>query len=110
MSETNPSTILTDANGRAIEFKPLKPSEQFKLVKVLGNSSKNEVYTSMAMSAAAVRSFDNQPVPWPASELDLERVFDKLGDAGLEAIQKHVESLKKPDETAEDAVTESAKN
>ena len=110
MSETNPSTILTDSTGRAIEFQSLKPSEQFRLVKVLGNASKNEVYMAMAMSAASVRGFDSLPVPWSTSEQELERIFDRLGDAGLEAIQKHVESLKKPDETADDAVIDSAKN
>lgn len=108
MPETSAETVLTDADGRKITVRLLKPSEQFKLTKIVGKQGGNSAYIGMAMIAASVREIGETPVPMPTQEVHIEQIFDKLGDAGWAVVQNH---FAPPDEEApaNDAM-ESAKN
>lgn len=76
--------------ARVIQLHPLTAGERMKLFRIMpGDAAEKPLYLSMALTAAAVRQIDESPYPFPRDENDLERVLDKLGDSGVDAVQTH---------------------
>lgn len=83
--------IVTAANGRMIKLKKPGVLAQFRLIKILGDSAKNQVYTSMMLPLIYVVELDGEPVFQPQSERELEALITRLDDAGVEAVMAGVQ-------------------
>jgi hypothetical protein len=57
-----------------------------------------------------MRALDGVPVPMPVIEQHIEATLDKLGDASLAALQKHLESSNDAAANPGEAMMDSAKN
>lgn len=75
-----------DARGRV--FKLRKPGllQQFRLVEVIGESAKNEVYLNMCRPLIFIASIDGDPITQPLNKLELEGLITRVGDEGLDAV------------------------
>lgn len=78
---------VTDAHGRRLTLRRLDALARLKLFKALGSTlSQNEPYLGMALLAVSVSKIDDVPYPFPATEMLIENMVQRLGDAGLSAV------------------------
>lgn len=84
------ATVVAE-NGLTIKLKKPGILAQFRLVKILGDSAKNQVYMSMVLPLIYVVDIDGEPVFQPKSEREVEALIVRLDDAGVEAVMKGVQ-------------------
>jgi hypothetical protein len=85
------SEVVVDKTGRTISLRRVGVLEQLRLYKALGPElSRNDVYMSLAITAASAAMIDGIPVPFPASEAGLEAALERLGDVGVAAIDENL--------------------
>jgi hypothetical protein len=79
--------VLVDKAGRTIMLRRIGVLEQLRLYKALGPElARNDVYMALAMTAASAAMIDGIPVPFPINESGIEAAVERLGDAGIAAI------------------------
>lgn len=83
--------VITDANGRAIKLKKPGVLAQFRLVEILGESAKNQVYLGMVLPLVFVAEIDGDVVHQPQSKRELEALIQRLDEDGIAAISVAVE-------------------
>ena len=100
---------VTDALGRTLKIRRLKPSERSRLSLALGAAAVDQVFFGNAFLSAAVTEIDGERIIRPSSKLEAEALMDRLDDEGLEAVgSAYVEHFAVKPMTAEE--TETAKN
>lgn len=88
INKANEEFSIEDARGRKIVLKKPKALAQLRLVKALGDLSKNTVYMTMASSLLWVLKIDDAYAPQLIDEKAVEGLWDRLDDEGLEAVGK----------------------
>ncbi len=87
VAEARAPLTIVDAQGRRIEFRRPGALDRLRLFKALGPAlSGNDRYVGYAMLAYCVSAIDGVPIPVPVSEMQVEGLVNRLGDAGLEAV------------------------
>lgn len=84
--------IVTDSAGRAIKLKKPGVLAQFRLVEVLGESAKNQVYMGMVLPLIYVTAIDELPVFQPTSKLEVEALIQQLDEHGVDAVMQGVQA------------------
>ena len=80
--------VVTDKNVRTIQLRRIGVLEQLRLYKAMGPGlSINDMYMSVAMTAAAAAAIDDVPLPFPTNEAGLEAIVERLGSDGIQAIE-----------------------
>lgn len=88
------SVIKTDANGRQIEVRKLKPIEQLWMLEMVGGvNASNAPYLGYATLAYSVSKIDGQDVPRIRSKTALEGMVQRLDEAGLAAVGEAFKEL-----------------
>lgn len=88
-----------DAEGRVLSVRPPHALDQLRLFKAVGPLlAQNQPYLGMALVACAVTAIDGVPVPCPSSELQIESLVMRLGDAGLKAAGAVLDPAPGPDD------------
>jgi hypothetical protein len=77
---------ITDARGRSIKLKKPGVLAQFRLVEILGDTSKNETYMNMVLPMIYVAAIDDEPVYQPASKREVEALIQRLDEDGVSAV------------------------
>lgn len=85
---------VTSSAGMTIGLKHPGVLAQFRLVKMLGaQTARNDVYVGMVLPCLYVHQIDGSEISPLASELEIEALIQRLGDAGItavmEGVQKH---------------------
>lgn len=83
--------VVKDETGRSIKLKKPGVLSQFRLVKILGDSAKNEVYVRMVLPLTYVVDIDGDAVLAPNSEREIEALISRLDDAGIAAVMEGVQ-------------------
>lgn len=109
IKQASAEVSITDSNGRSITLKKPGVLAQYRLIELLGDSAKNEVYMAMVLPLIYVASIDGHPVPAPTKKVEIEALISRLDEDGINAVmlgvQEHFgksdpdadkESLKKP--------------
>lgn len=87
INAANQILTVRDADNRKIEFRRPNALDTLRLLKTAGPVlSQNEAWLSMASLAFTVTNIDDLPIPQPTSEVQIENLIDRLGDAGVGAI------------------------
>lgn len=80
---------VVDDKGRVLVVRTIGPRERMRLFKAIGPvNSRNEPYVGTATLAYSVSKIDEDPVPAPANEVQLEVLVDRLGDEGINAVAR----------------------
>jgi hypothetical protein len=84
--------VVTDRRGRQIAL--VKPSARAlcRLLEILGESGKNQMYFAIVAPLMFVREIDGEDVPLPDSKTELEALLDKLEEDGIKAIMQGLKS------------------
>lgn len=81
---------VSDRRGRIFTLKKPGVLAQLRLVEILGESAKNEVYMAMVLPLLYVAAIDEQPNPMPTRKSEVEALFQQLDEDGIEAVGKAV--------------------
>ncbi len=80
------TTTIVDADGRTLVLRRLSALDRLRLYKVVGaHLGTNAPYLGLATLAVCVCSIDGVPMPPPVTEMQLEALVGRLGDAGIAA-------------------------
>jgi hypothetical protein len=80
---------VTTKKGRTLTVKPLAGLKRLQFLKLLGSeNAKNELYVSHCGLAVCVTAIDGEAVPFPSSLLQLEHLYQRLDDDGIEAVMR----------------------
>ncbi len=82
---------ITDSAGRIIKLKKPGVLAQYRLVEVLGESAKNEVYMGMTMPLIFVSEIDGVSVPQPSTKREVEALIQRLDEHGIAAVMEGVQ-------------------
>lgn len=78
---------VTDAEGRRLALRRLTALDKLRLFKAAGPLlAQNQPWLGMAVIATSVAAIDDVPMPPPVSELQIEAMIGRLGDAGIAAV------------------------
>ncbi|HQT79643.1 MAG TPA: hypothetical protein PLD10_21585 [Rhodopila sp.] len=82
-----------DATGRRLVLRHPTALDTLRLLKAAGPVlAQNEPWLGMAALAFCVVEIDGLPVPAPATEAQIEALVDRLGEHGLAAVSKALNS------------------
>ena len=97
-----------DAAGRALTVRRPGALERLRLFKAAGAAlAGNPAWLGLATVAASVVALDGVPVPFPASEAQIEALVARLGDHGIAAVSAALSVLRS---AAEARAADTAKN
>lgn len=82
---------VTDSRGRIIKLKKPGVLAQYRLIEILGDSAKNEVYMGMVLPLIYVTSIDGDAVHQPASKPQVEALIQQLDEDGIAAVMVGVQ-------------------
>ena len=100
------SKTICDANGRNITLRKPGMLAQFRLVEMLGESAKNQVYLGMVTPLLYVVAVDGDEIRPPAKKSELEALIQRLEEAGVEAV--HTEVMAQAEASASPEATKAA--
>lgn len=83
-------TVL-DARHRAIRLKKPGVLAQYRLIELLGESAKNEVYMGMVLPLIFVTAINDEPVYLPTSKAQVEALISQLDEEGIAAVMQGVQ-------------------
>lgn len=78
--------IITDARNRRIRLKKPGARALCRLLEVLGENGKNQMYFAIVAPLMFVREIDGQAIALPDSKADLEKLLDLLEEEGIKAV------------------------
>ncbi len=91
IAKASAEVTVNDENGRAITLKKPGVLAQYRLVEVLSDSAKNEVYMGMVLPLIYVTGIDGVPVYQPVSKREVEALVQRLDEAGIAAVMGGVQ-------------------
>lgn len=74
---------------------------QYRIVEVVGDSAKNQVYMGMINPILWVNEIDGEYQPMPGTKRELEALIQRLGEDGVVAIAENIAARVAPAESAE---------
>ncbi|HKO89327.1 MAG TPA: hypothetical protein VJU83_12525 [Burkholderiales bacterium] len=78
--------VVTDARNRRIGLKKPGARALCRLLEVLGENGKNQMYFAIVAPLMFVREIDGRAIDLPDSRADLERLLDLLEEDGIKAV------------------------
>lgn len=92
IAKASAEVTVHDARGRAITLKKPGVLAQYRLIEILGESAKNEVYVGMVLPLIYVCEIDGDQVAQPNSKREVEGLIQRLDDDGIAAVMNGVQS------------------
>lgn len=83
--------MVEDSTGRVITLRKPGVLAQYRLVEMLGDAAKNQVYMGMCLPLLYVTGINDDKLPALASKRELEALIQRLDEAGIEAVMKGVQ-------------------
>lgn len=79
--------LVTDSDGRRIGIRDLTLVDEMRITRVVGGV--NPAFMWFCLKLAHVAEIDGSPVPVPPTEMQFEVLAQRLGHAGMRAINAH---------------------
>lgn len=87
VAEAHATAEVRDTLGRRLAVRRLNALDKLRLFKAAGPAlSHNAPWLGTAVLAASVSAIDDVPVPFPASEAQVEALVARLDEAGLQSV------------------------
>jgi hypothetical protein len=104
MASQNESQEVIDATGRKLTVTNLNASAILNVLEIAGASAgENQAWLRTAFLFCSVTAINGIPVPFPTKKLQLLRLADQVGNAGLIAVQAALYGpIKAEDDSAEE--------
>lgn len=82
---------VTDRRGRVIRLRKPGVLAQYRLIDVLGESAKNEVYMGMVLPLIFVTAIHDELIAMPSSKAQVEALISQLDEEGIAAVMQGVQ-------------------
>jgi len=92
IANTVAAVVVTTAAGSKITLKKPGVLSQFRLVRMLGDAAKNQVYVGMVMPLTYIIEIDGHPVAFPNSEREIEALITRLDENGVTTVMEGVQA------------------
>ena len=86
VAKATAEATVTDSQGRAITLRKPGVLAQYRLIEIVGDSAKNEVYMGMVLPIIYVSAINGEAVSQPSSKRELEAIIQLLDDHGVNAV------------------------
>lgn len=100
------SVTIDTPNGLQVTLRKPGVLSQFRLVKMLGEAAKNQVYVGMVLPITYITGIDGKPVNYPNNEREIEALITRLDEDGvtavMQAVDEHFGAQSKPEEVREE--------
>jgi len=105
IAKATSEVTVTDARGRQIRLKKPGVLAQYRLIDILGDSAKNQVYVGMCLPLIYVAAIDDDAVYQPVSRKEIDALIQRLDEDGIAAVtmalEEHFSGNQTPDEAKE---------
>lgn len=91
IAKASAEVTVHDARGRAITLKKPGVLAQYRLIEMMGDSAKNEVYMSVVTPLIFVSAIDGDAVAMPANKREVEALIQRLDEEGVAAVVNGVQ-------------------
>ncbi|CBJ38334.1 conserved protein of unknown function [Ralstonia solanacearum CMR15] len=81
---------VTDARGRALTLRKPGPIAKLRFIEAMGESSSNPLWVAIVSQLMYVAAIDGAPIATPRAKTEIEALYQRLDDDGLEAIAKEL--------------------
>jgi hypothetical protein len=85
--------VVTDETGRTITLRTPKPLQRLRFAAAMGEDSSNRLWYSMVAPLMYIGAIDGEVVNVPTTKREIEALFQRLDDHGLEAASEGVSEL-----------------
>ena len=104
IAKASAEQVVEDSTGRIITLRKPGVLAQYRLVEMLGETAKNQVYMGMVLPLLYVSAINDDKLPALSTKREVEALIQRLDEAGIEAIMKGVqEHFGAPDPEADKA-------
>lgn len=104
IAKASAEQVVEDSTGRIITLRKPSVLAQYRLVEMLGETAKNQVYMGMVLPLLYVSAINDDKLPALSTKREVEALIQRLDEAGIEAIMKGVqEHFGAPDPEADKA-------
>jgi hypothetical protein len=81
------TVTVTDTRGRKIKLRRLTPLLRTRLFKVIGPvNTQNPGVVGYYQMVVSVVGIDDEEIPFPTKETQIEAMLDRLGEDGMDAV------------------------
>jgi len=99
IAQASDAPSVVDGLGRRLTLRRLTALDKMRLFKAAGPElALNQSWLAMAILASSAIAIDDIPIPSPSTESQIETLVGRLGDSGIEAIARALESQSDADE------------
>lgn len=106
INKADASVTIDTPNGLQVTLRKPGVLSQFRLVKMLGEAAKNQVYVGMVLPITYITGIDGKPVNYPNNEREIEALITRLDEDGvtavMQAVDEHFGAQSKPEEIREE--------
>lgn len=78
--------VTTDARGREIKLRKPAPLQKLRFFEAMGESSSNPLWGNTIAPLMYVSAIDGDSVPTPTTKREIEALYQRLDEEGMEAI------------------------
>ncbi|HEF4743302.1 hypothetical protein KTE60_11625 [Burkholderia multivorans] len=106
IKKADASVTIDTPNGMKVTLRKPGVLSQFRLVKMLGEAAKNQVYVGMVLPITYITGINGTPVNYPNNEREIEALITRLDEDGvtavMQAVDEHFGAQSKPEEVREE--------
>lgn len=88
LAAASTEATATDSTGRVIKLRKPGPIAKLRFIEAMGESSSNPLWTAIVSQLMYVAGIDGEPIATPVTKREIEALYQRLDDHGLEAIAK----------------------
>lgn len=94
--------LKPDPRGRVFGIRKPGVLAQFRLVEIMEDTAKNEVYMGMLLPVIYCTSIDGEPIPFPNSKREVEALITRVDEDGIAHISNGLREHFGPADPAKD--------
>lgn len=86
VAQAKAEVVTTDARGREIKLRKPGPLNKLRFFDAMGESSANPLWAGIVAQLMYVSAIDGDSVPTPTTKREIEALYQRLDEEGMEAI------------------------
>ncbi|QMV32413.1 hypothetical protein 8G_00019 [Ralstonia phage Hyacinthe] len=88
IADANAEATATDSRGRTFTLRKPGPIAKLRFIEAMGESSSNPLWVGVVSQLMYVAAINGEPIATPRTKPEIEALYQRLDDDGLDAIAK----------------------
>lgn len=90
LADAATEATATDSTGRVIKLRKPGPIAKLRFIEAMGESSTNPLWVGIVSQLMYVVAINGEPIATPRTKAEIEALYQRLDDHGLEAVSKEL--------------------